>query len=192
MNALLKKVARELRYLSLSDIIGSRVIINSIETIQADSLHALAPSLPATAVLEEPEQRFLIGSLLKYGLMDLTFAIPEPSPTVIDAAGIPLLKELGFVIEPEPRPSVRAEGDVWNDDPTCLAELAEDLNAQRLVIRLFLELSQDAAGLAWLDDSAHLFEPFMLPTDYFPRTFTVSDACITNAGFVWFHKHFYL
>ena len=89
MNALLRKVARELRYLALSDIIGSRVIINSIETIQADSLHALAPSLPATAVLEEPEQRFLIGSLLKYGLMDLTFAIPEPSSTVIDAAGIP-------------------------------------------------------------------------------------------------------
>jgi len=124
--------------------------------------------------------------------MDLTFAIPEPISTVIDAPGIPLLKQLGFVIEPEPQPPVSAEGDLWDDDPTCLAELAEDLNAQQLVVRLFLELPQGSAGLPKPGEPANLFEPFTLPTDYFPRTFTVSDACITNAGFVWFHKHFYL
>jgi hypothetical protein len=31
-----------------------------------------------------------------------------------------------------------------------------------------------------------------LPVDYFPRAFTITDACVTNADFVWFHKHFYL
>ena len=45
--------------------------------------------------------------------------------------------------------------DLWNEDPTCLAELVEELNAQRLVARLFLELPQDAAASAcrnrWTD-----------------------------------------
>lgn len=30
------------------------------------------------------------------------------------------------------------------------------------------------------------------PPDYFPRTFTVTDACITNASLIWLGKHFYL
>ena len=192
MNALLRKVAKELRYLLLTDIIGSRVTIHSIETIQADILHSLSPPLPATAVLERPEQRFLIGALIKYGLMDLTFAIPEPIATGTDAPGILLLQQLGFVIAPKQHPAVSADGAMWSDDPTCLAELADSLNMHHFVVRLFLELPPDTDGLPPLDDPAHWFAPFRLPTSYFPKTFTVSDACMSNAGFVWFHKHFYV
>ena len=28
--------------------------------------------------------------------------------------------------------------------------------------------------------------------NYFPKTFEVADACLTNAAFIWFHKHFYM
>jgi hypothetical protein len=40
-----------------------------------------------------------------------------------------------------------------------------------------------------LDWKNHLLS---LPDDYFPRTFLVEDACVTNTGWVWFNKHFYL
>jgi hypothetical protein len=124
MHGLLRKVARELRYSALIDIIGARVTIHSIETIQADLLRVLSPPIPATAVLDAQEPRFLIGALRKYGLMDLTLTVPEPVLMPMDVSGIPLLKHLGFMSEPESPEPNHAEDDPWEHDPTCLEELS--------------------------------------------------------------------
>lgn len=32
----------------------------------------------------------------------------------------------------------------------------------------------------------------VLLADFFPYVMAVSDACLTNADFLWFHKHSYL
>jgi hypothetical protein len=73
-----------------------------------------------------------------------------------------------------------------------LEELAEDLGRHQTVVRLFLELPPSADGLPAQKTSVPVVEPFPLPLDSFPQTCTVTDACITKASFVWFHKHFYL
>jgi hypothetical protein len=69
-------------------------------------------------------------------------------------------------------------------DPTCLRELDEDINQNEVVIRLFLE-GRKIGSLG-----PHILGK--LPLDYLPQEFTIKDACMTNAGFIWFHKHFYM
>jgi hypothetical protein len=68
-------------------------------------------------------------------------------------------------------------------DPTwVLEELVRDLDAPHAFLKLFVEVEGGVDMRARIN----------LPPGYFPRAFTVVDACVTNASFIWFAKHFCL
>src|SRR5262249_14968272 len=95
-----------------------------------------------------------------------------------------------------------------NDEvPTCLTELQDDIAKDETVLRLFLEKRPGGLGdpeyLKQLVTSGRLKEILRaneaggeaferVVRDCFPSDFTLSDACLTNAEFVWFHKYSYL
>jgi hypothetical protein len=174
---LVKRLAKDLRYRPLPELIGQSVVIQNVDSIEADLRQALAPLIPAEAIFEWPQRPHMERTLAKYGVLDVTFRVPSTLLQADDEHGVSLLKKLGFL----PEQSILDQLPLtFENDPTCLSELHDDLVPDHAFIRLWLE-SQDARP--------KLVE---LPADYLPRPFTVRDACVSNATLVWFHKHFYL
>jgi hypothetical protein len=183
----LKDVARQLRYRDLPGLTGSSVLIKSADKVEADIKAALSHELQFETHLIGPEQKYISGAMAKYGLLDLTFSAPGSLQRGEYESGIHLLKRLGFLPEGEQAEALSELSHVLGekeDDPTCLLELYEDISLDQTLLRLFLE-SDRIPGMG-----PHI--PGKLPDDYLPRIFKVTDACVTNAEFVWFHKHFYL
>lgn len=115
--------------------------------------------------------------------------------TESDAPGLALLGEYGFLDTGFPDAEI---GDTDPDDPTCLTELQQEIEKGETVLRLFLNdnkgdyfkrLRQSGEAEALINGSK-TFEQIL--TQYWPSTFIISDACLTNAPFIWFNKHFYL
>lgn len=195
--ALIKKLARELRYRSLPDLVGCEITINSLASVQADIRAALGDALPSGCKFVESDAKNIEVPLAKYGLIDITLIAP---PDVLDSsrrAGARLLRELGFIDGPVSQ-DVRENRDVTVPDPTCLELLAEGVNKEESLIKLFLssipqsDLKQHFLNLLIKKQEHGWDAAFKLPERFFPRAFQLEDACITNADSVWFHKHFYL
>ncbi len=197
--SLLRKVAKELRYRPLLDLIGQEVEIKSLGTVENDIRLTIGVSLPSECVMSSPLSEL---ALVRYGILDLYFEAPRSMLANNYQSGIPLLKELGFAVEPEHAQELietrRGLGDKFADDPTCLNELANDLAENRTLLKLFLR--GESGILRYLrqlpeeirdQESMKIPENFELPANYFPHSFLLTDACVTNANFVWFHTHFY-
>ncbi len=176
-----KTLARTLRYRGLPELIGKIVKINAPTTVEADVLTASGDWLPEQTRLIGPPEKYIERAMAKYGILDLTFSGQDTLLETQFESGIPLLKKLNFVIGPERAKEMAVEMET--DDPTCLTELAEEIEQKQTVIRIFLQAEQiQGKGPHCLGH---------LQPDYLPRDFTIADACVTNSGFVWFHKHFY-
>jgi hypothetical protein len=181
--SLVKRIARRLRYRELTDIIGQQVVIHGLSTIEEDVLQQLSIS-NKDWTLVGPEAKFLQRALGKYSLMDLTFKAPMSLLIETYEGGIPLLRKLHFIPSSSDELSkVADEVFLSENDPSCLNDLDESISAEHTFVKLFME-SERIQGTG-----KHLIGE--LPDGYFPRTFAVKDACVTNADFVWFHKHFY-
>jgi hypothetical protein len=127
--------------------------------------------------------------IAKYGILDLDFLAPDSLLDTEFEHGIRLLKRLGFIPTPEAVQRHEQEMQEWPEDMadvmkdfTCLDQLNESLEQKQWIIRLFLQTTHQTLKLE---------QRLTLPPTYLPRVFTVSDACVTNADFVWFHRHFY-
>lgn len=197
--ASLKKIAKDIRYCPLLDIIGQEIEMSSLETIEADIRKTLGDLFPKESVLISTIQPMAIA---KYGILDLEFQVPNPILEANYQNGISLLGELGFVNQPEQYPNIhQIDLDFafladLADDPFCLIELAQDISKNQTFLKLFLtgQPVLEARNLEQMSaqTARRFFDNLTLPSDYFPQTFRVVDACFTNASFVWFHKHFYL
>lgn len=177
---LIRKIARELRYKTLNGAVNRDIIIHRLESIESDILASLADAFPVDCHLVKTENEFLEGAIAKYGIIDATFLAPDNLLGTDSPGGITLLKELGFITDANSEDSNAVE-EMFGDDPTCLAELAEGIDKSQMVIRIFLQDDRD-------EDTFYL----KIPEGYFPRKFRVEDACVANSDFVWFHKHFYM
>ena len=190
---LIKKLARELKYLPLSELFGRQVMIHHVETVEDDIRRALGSIVPqGCQLLTEPY--LLKGMLAKYDFLDLTFRVPAYLLESQYESGISLLKALYFIrdpSEPEDEEDLDQESlsEVFGDDPTCLGELAEDVSKNITVCRMKLNSTHSRE---WDDTWRRNAVTASLPLSYFPQLFVIKDACITNAQFVWFHKYFYL
>ena len=182
--ALLNSIAQQLRFKELSSLIGHHVLIRTIDSIQSDLRDALNDTVISGSEMVSPDRRFLEVAMAKYGILDLTLTSPTALLDSDYESGLSVLRKLGFLQERGEAKSPTFLDPISEEDPTCLTELHEDLQEDREVVRLFLR-SDKIAG-----KGPHLVG--RLPVDYLPRDFMVQDACVTNAGFVWFHKHFYL
>lgn len=180
------RIARGLRYHSLPELPGQTLRISSVEAAPAEILSAFSAKLPAGCdhPTPGPEQHAL--TLAKYDLLDLTFEVAGEIPAGDAENGMRLLRSLGFIPAQEFRKayaSYAALLELDAEDPTCLADLDEDLQQGRSLLRLLLRTDRPAyEGRTRLE----------LPAGYFPCAFIVIDACLTNAQIVWLWKHFYL
>jgi hypothetical protein len=203
MNRLLRRVAKDLRYRPLAGLLSRKVHLDTFDSAVESVSSWLEQQVPYRLAFSGPESKYIGFALLKYGILDLTFKLEQFEWRDEDVRGLPLLQEFGFIVPTDVVvPPVEKE-----DDPTCLTELTEDLDKNQAVLRLFLEkrpgnfgdpeylkrmvLSGGAGKMLRALNSEG--EEFKRAVDgCFPTDFSVSDACISNAAFVWFHKHFYL
>jgi hypothetical protein len=202
MNSLLRKVAQEPRYRPLPELIGTKVIIESASTVPNTVAEALTTLFPGPLRFIEPQEPWITASLAKYCHLDLTFGVDGVEWRPGDALGAATLKKLGFALHPRELSENERQDLREHKDPTCLGELAEDINQGRSVLRLFLEETQRRELLDYWkglmrDGKGHLFEGGVdqmkiLLEGFFPHELAISDACLTNAPFIWFHKHLYL
>lgn len=194
---LLKQVARNIKYLSLSNLIGHEVKIRSFETIITDMFEGSKNLLPEKYTHISTIHPLVIA---KYGILDLEFQVSPTYLTDDYQSGTSLLKELGFIKSTKQHQQAqeitKTSDDPLTNDPFCLTELAEELEKKQVLLKLFLEGGSVIENYNLDQMSPEVYREFFdnlsLPSDYFPRKFLITDACFTNAGFTWFHKHFYL
>jgi hypothetical protein len=180
MNTSIPFVARHLRYRTLEAVLERSVTVNRFETLIEDIRRDLGEGVPGDlSVYEPPLEWYVPGQMAKYGLADLMLVTMQVVLAEQDAGGIPLLKALGFL------PAHHEAGNPAEDeDEDSLEDLMSQIQGDTTFVRLFLT-SEAPGAAAGLDSLA-------LPGDYFPRVFTVRDACVANAYSVWLYKHFYL
>ena len=193
VNPILLRLGRHLRYRELPELVGQRIVARSLAGIEG-ALRALTQDVipPSATWLRNMH---LEGALAKYGLIDTELAAPR---TLLDhpstLAGIPVLRHTGFLPPHGSRWPDGSDDDLADAGLDALLEdLADDFDPNRVVLKLYLQddISQD-------EHARHLMATMRtkgqlaLPADYFPRSFTVESACVTNAGFIWFARHFYL
>jgi hypothetical protein len=182
---LIKILARGLRYLPLPEFVGQQVMIQSVDTVADDIRCALSGIFPEECNLLT-EAGILEGMMAKYNFLDLTFSAP---PYLLESqyqSGISLLKDLGFIRKPSEVEEYDDDFEGFNEGfiMNILTDIAKDISKNITVLRLFLTTDPPPQEeINWEID---------LPPEYLPRLFIIKDACIANAGSVWFHQYFYL
>jgi len=175
---LLKQVAQQLKYRALTDYYGRQVTITSLASIEADICSTL--SINSDSRLIESEQKYRELALAKYGILNLDFAFPEYWLTGNYQTGMGLLRELGF------------SAPILENEGAPLDELTDGF-AQSHLETLVDQLSKHQTHMLIILDAVGEHQlRLKLPVDYFPRTFIVRDACVTNARSIWLTKHVYL
>jgi hypothetical protein len=175
--SLVKKVARNIRYHALPDWIDKQVVVNGLGSVEQDVQQGLNDVLLEQATLVEFDLRRRQLALSKYGILDLEFLIEFEWVWNSEIAGVPLLRQLHL---DSPLAEDERGREVQRD---ILEEISNQISQNNVYILLFLTTER------MLDWKKHLLS---LPDDYFPRTFLVEDACVTNTNWAWFNKHFYL
>lgn len=176
--SLLRRLDRSLVYTSLDQVVGKRARVASAESALDDVIAALAEHLPITVTTNGPDLRHLEGAIAKYGLLDLTYGIASTT-LPIDRPGISLLRGVGLVEGSEPDP----DGLFSADD--FLNEMVLEAEGPDLYLKLFLQTEiETPAEMMRFSGS--------LPAGFWPATFIVNDACLTNARSIWLMKHLYL
>jgi len=173
-----KKLARELCYEELSDVIGQSIRIYSIDSVYEDVARLLNSRFVLHA--EKPEIQFTLRRLVKYGLFDLKFRT-DARCTKPDRP-LRVLKSLGYLREPE------LEEDIQFADGELDRSIADVLKRQNYLL-VFLQ-TEKIPDL----DVTMPFEILQagIPEKYFPRECVIVDAAITNFRGAWLWKHLYL
>lgn len=189
---LLRKLAKELKYLPLELLWNYPITINSIATLERDIRAELGKIVPAgCSLLTESEAVY--GMLAKYDFLDLTFRVPDHLLLQSNyQSGIPLLRQLLPAQEPSDEEELDEEIDELFNGLSILEMLAEDVDAGLTLCRMLLK-SQSPRSFTERERRNFLTLPrMMLPNNYFPHRLIIRDACLTNAEAVWFYKHLYL
>jgi len=202
MNSVLRKVARRLKYRPLPELVGTKVTIQSAKSAPAHIGAVLQKTFPFHIQFSDPKEPWISVGLAKYRMLNLTFRLDGVEWQSSDSGGISTLQELGFIIR-----SDQVSEEVWksmseDEDPTCLKELYDEITQSQVLLRLFIEEDPRTPLLEYMNETmragkGHLFsggiaEMEALLEGFFPHKMVVTDACLSNAGFVWFHRHFHL
>ena len=178
--SLIKRIARQIRYQSLDSLIDETVSASSIDSIESEIQAFIQQSCP-DGTFSGPPRSNLVGTLTKYGILDLEFRMSEFLLVPELRTGIRLLKELGYL----PRPDKISDAEK-ESNRGYLEGLDESIDEDGILLKVFLidpnfQISSDRI----LQVQDHSRIPF-------PIEFSVVDACVTNSGYVWINKHFYL
>ncbi|MBW3600452.1 MAG: hypothetical protein KY475_24710 [Planctomycetes bacterium] len=99
---------------------------------------------------------------------------------------MPLLRHLGFLPDED-----QVQNDIpWlDDDPElCLRTIGEEVANEQTWLKLFF-VNDGIQRTSFPDRLRQTLQPELIKL---PLEFTLTDACLTNAPFVWFNRHFYV
>ncbi|HEY6351963.1 MAG TPA: hypothetical protein VI636_21420 [Candidatus Angelobacter sp.] len=185
---------KRLKYRPLSGFKGRQVTIPAFDAIEKTLLQEMAAALPAQFSLQSrfPHMAMVMA---KYGSLDLIFSTPAPVLTTADTITWDGLRTLGLV-ESE---GTLAEEFEWVErsltDNTCFLRVFLDGWTLQQVIEIKSELTQAQKAKGVPAASAYEAAVDYLAENirqWFPLTFTVDDACLTNSTSIWVSSHFYL
>jgi hypothetical protein len=183
----IKTVLRELKYLELTNVIGSKILIHSLATVEKEVQTVLQANTILFVGLLQTDEGTNQGSLKKYRLLDLVFDATSllPETRSIDAR---FLKNTGYLPDTEDL----KDGPIMPgcDDASLLEVLIDDINKKVWVVKMFLE-DDELKNAIEQHRVAELSKTFDV-SSYLSREFSVRDACLTNCETVWLFKHFYL
>ena len=200
MNSVLRKAARGLKYRPLQELIGTKVTIENVSSVPSTIGAMLEKAFSLPVRFNGSREPWITIALAKYRILDLTFIVDGVEWQPADKPGIALLKEFGFILNPDEIPEDVRQSLRQDDDPTCITTLDEDIGQS--LLRLFLEEVPRRSGAEYLEEltragKRHLLKGGVAEMEqfldgFFPHEMAVADACLTNADSIWFHKPFYL
>jgi hypothetical protein len=186
------RLARELRYRPLS-IIGQRLVIETLAEVEPALARLAQPWAPGPRAWDGCQ---ITAGLAKYGLLDRWCGVGHE--LLDDAAtlgGVRALRANGFSRrDPDPDPEAEAElraleVEFCAFEADCMVDLANSLGPCHLKLFLHDDLSHE---VRFHHRKRAQTGPREVLPGYFPRAFTVTDACVSNASLIWLGKHFYL
>lgn len=196
----LRRIRRDLKYQTCDELIGDEVLIESRKSFAAEVKDAIREKMPYVSELRSG------GFFGMYTFLDLTFDLaPQPD---CKKAKLRLLQDYGYL--PTTREEALAAAEPhWNPmNNGVLFVLEEELDLDRLVLRLFLEPknprlrrpeTKEPDWEAMIDAVqrekfriAVYKEIEQLLDASFPIQYLITDACITNAAGIWLFKHFHM
>jgi hypothetical protein len=181
--SVLRRLDRALLYSTLDQVLKRSVRIASCETAFDDVFQGISAVTPLPAATGFQEEETAFGALVKYGLLDLTLGLTA-SPYALKPARLGTLRSVGLVdgYSGEQSPD-------W-DDP-FLTELASDAEAGDMYLKVLLQSPHIAVERETAQEIMHRVENG-LPGNFWPHSFVIEDACVTNAKSIWMAKHLYM
>ncbi|MEN0062155.1 MAG: hypothetical protein AAGA48_08370 [Myxococcota bacterium] len=173
--ARLTTIARKLEYLSRTDLIGRTVYV----TGSAHRWSSVREQLPVGEVASSIDPSINPLALAKYGILEFQWPVTAEAADHETAVRVPWRTLLGRGDGSE---EFEPEVALWLDD------VVTEVTSGQLWFKLILDALADGR-----DSKTRLkHTSTQLPGSYWPRSFKVRDACITNAPTLWLFKHFYL
>ena len=176
-----RKVARGLRYLSLPNLVGANVTIQSHESADSHFL-AVVGDYADHARIEPRLISIGGGTHNRYGFLDIELRGRSELLNEEAESGMKLLMSLGFI-------SRKADGrpSLWPGD---FDQMAVDTDKRETHLLLIMA------------DEGFVKREQVLPhgrqqgindqyIPQFPLHFRIADACLANSTHVWMWKHFY-
>jgi len=193
--ALLKRIARNIRYRELENVKNKIVEIKSYDHVETTAISIVKAELEVDSIISYDEGNPL--AFLKYGLFDLTIEIPLTSLNSEYRTGIRVLADMNWLDN-------QGYGENENDSP--LMELWDDIQDERAYVRLYLRAKNYTKPPkdTQLPDMSHLKEEWERKAlmkllslggsrKYeFPNTFGFQDAFVSNVRDLGLMKNFYL
>jgi len=184
--SLIRRAARGIKYSTVEEFVNQEVTFSDRMSI-IDESTVLARQLYPESSFVGPTQNQLEGQIAKYGILDLQFSA-DPSHLQRCNSGVPVLRELGLVGQDVGPDDLDLEDDDLFAPMSGVQIVLEDLEESVVCLKLFLR-SKSWIKTDMKDGLQRINNPNLLD---FPKTFTVTDACLTNVGSAWLMKHFYL
>ena len=184
LEAMADEAARLIRYRFLPELVGTKLIVQSEESMAADVRNAFGQFIDESRL--EASVLHAWPAYHRYGCTH--FELPARDAMLQGAkSGMEVLFELGFVEQ--------------DGQPPCLGmldgdEFLESLRKNQPCFLLFLKDEAPIAGP--LPNQAppgtpgrNPFSPTTRYRPHFPVTFLVTDACLGNTDWLWRNRHFY-
>jgi hypothetical protein len=176
--AMAEEAAGLIRYRFLPELVGTKLIVQSMESMAADVLAAFPHFIDRSKV--NPDRFHAWPAYSRYGMTH--FEIPAPAALLQQGtrSGMEVLAELGFVDPDDAPPFLDClEGE----------DFLKSLRQNQPHFLLFLvDENPNKETLPHRPPGS----PFKTVCRVrFPVSFKVTDACLANTDWLWRYKHFY-
>lgn len=200
---------RKLKYRHLPELIGRQITIPTITQVETPILTVVSTAVSGSFRLKDSVDSLALV-MRKYGFLDVTLISSGQLFVPSDKISRAVIRELGY----SPRRDDRGAGlepkinEQLGSGRECLEVLIEDITEQACFLRMFLnskwskdalmrfvkQMNEERIGGVSEDDAIDAAASTLGEKmhGWFPVTFTIEDACLSNSDSIWLAKHGYL